>query len=93
MNQNSKVQLNGAVSLGTDQMNENKSDDDLKRLYTDIKSIPNYSAKLNEFLRQNDVHSKHRRIAKKKFPRRHIIVHFPFVKHYFRKGSIFSKNS
>ena len=22
-----------------------------------------------------------------------IIVHFPFVKHYFRKGSIFSKNS
>ena len=59
-------------------MNENESDDDLKRLYTDIKSIPNYSAKLKDFLRQNDVHSKHRRIAKKKFPRRHIIVHFPF---------------
>ena len=57
---------------------ESKSEDDFKRLYTDIKSIPNYSAKLVEFLRQNDVHSKHRRIVKKKFPRRHIIVHFPF---------------
>ena len=55
-----------------------ESDKDMKELYTRIKSIPNYSAKLAEFLRQNEVHSKHRRIAKKKFPRRHIIVHFPF---------------
>ena len=59
-------------------MNENSLDDDLKKLYTDIKSIPNYSAKLAEFLRENNVHSKHRRIVKKKFSRRHIIVHFPF---------------
>ena len=51
----------------------------MNELYTRIKSIPNYSAKLAEFLRQNDVHSKHRRIVKKKFPRRHIIVHFPFT--------------
>ena len=58
--------------------NENTLDNDLKKLYTDIKSIPNYSAKLAEFLRQYNVHSKHRRIIKKKFPRRHIIVHFPF---------------
>ena len=50
----------------------------MKELYSKIKSIPNYTAKLAEFLRQNDVHSKHRRIVKKKFPRRHIIVHFPF---------------
>ena len=57
---------------------ENDYSEDLKKLYTDIKSIPNYSAKLADFLRQNDVHSKHRRIVKKKFPRRHIIVHFPF---------------
>ena len=47
-------------------------------LYTKIKSIPNYTAKLAEFLRQHDIHSKHRRIVKKKFPRRHIIVHFPY---------------
>ena len=50
----------------------------MNELYTKLKSIPNYSAKLADFLRQNDVHSKHRRIVKKKFPRRHIIVHFPF---------------
>ena len=50
----------------------------MNELYTKLKSIPNYSAKLADFLRQNDVHSKHRRIIKKKFPRRHIIVHFPF---------------
>ena len=60
------------------QTNASESDEDLKKLYTKIKSIPNYSAKLAEFLRQNDVHSIHRRIVKKKFPRRHIIVHFPF---------------
>ena len=59
-------------------MNANLLDNDLKKLYTKIKSIPNYSAKLADFLRQYDVHSKHRRIVKKKFPRRHIIVHFPF---------------
>ena len=50
----------------------------MNELYTKLKSIRNYSAKLADFLRQNDVHSKHRRIIKKKFPRRHIIVHFPF---------------
>ena len=59
-------------------MNERTSNEDLNRLYTEIKSIPNYSAKLADFLRQNDIHSKHRRVVKKKFPRRHIIVHFPF---------------
>ncbi len=44
-------------------------------LYSNVRSIPNYSAKLQEFLRQNETHSKHRRIVKKKFPRRRIIVH------------------
>ena len=58
--------------------NEKELDENLKKLYTKIKSVPNYSAKLAEFLRNYDVHSKHRRITKKKFPRRHIIVHFPF---------------
>lgn len=51
---------------------------DLDDLYTKIKSIPNYTAKLADFLRSNNVHSTHRRIVKKKFPRRRIIVHFPF---------------
>lgn len=47
-------------------------------LYTDIRSVPAFSAKIAEFLRQNDLHSKNRRIVKKKFPRRRIIARFPF---------------
>ena len=66
------------VNNQSQSMNENLFEDDLKKLYTDIRSIPNYSAKLAEFLRHYDIHSKHRRIVKKKFPRRHIIVHFPY---------------
>ena len=40
--------------------------------------MPSYSAKINDFLRYNDVHSKHKRITKKTFPRRRIISRFPF---------------
>ena len=50
----------------------------LEKLYTDTKSAPSYSAKVNAFLRENNVHSVHRRIIKKTFPRRHIIARFPF---------------
>ena len=52
--------------------------ENLERLYTDIKSVPSYSSKITSFLRQNTVHSLHRRIVKKKFPRRRIITYFPF---------------
>ena len=51
---------------------------ELKDLYSKIESIPNYPAKINDFLRQFKVHSIHRRIVKKTFPRRHIIVHVPY---------------
>ena len=50
----------------------------LRELYEDVKSTPNYSAKITKFLRSYDVHSKHRRIAKKTFPRRRVITRFPF---------------
>ena len=50
----------------------------LEKLYTDTKSAPSYSAKINAFLRENNVHSVHRRIVKKTFPRRKIIARFPF---------------
>ena len=53
-------------------------EDNLEEVYTKVKSAPNYSAKIAEFLRKNNVHSTHRRVVKKTFPRRHIIVHFPF---------------
>ena len=48
----------------------------LEELYTNIKSTPNYSAKINQFLRQYDLHSRHRRITKKIFPRRKVIARF-----------------
>ena len=66
-----------------DQPNQGQEDrernlqDELDRLYTDIRSVPSYSAKINEFLRKNHVHSVHRRIVKKTFPRRRIIARFP----------------
>lgn len=53
-------------------------DEKLNELYTNIKSIPSYSAKIADFLRQNELHSTHRRIVKKKFPRRRVISRFPF---------------
>ena len=52
--------------------------DALDKLYTDISSVPSFSAKIEKYLRSNAVHSKHRRIIKKKFPRRKIISRFPF---------------
>ena len=57
---------------------EKTEEEYLQEIYTKIKSTPNFSAKITEFLRKNEVHSKHRRVVKRKFPRRHIIVHFPF---------------
>ena len=53
-------------------------DDALRKLYEDIKSAPSFSAKIDAYLRSNAVHSQHRRIIKKKFPRRRIIARFPF---------------
>ena len=52
--------------------------DALKKLYEDIESAPSYSAKINAYLRSNVVHSTHRRIVKKIFPRRRVIARFPF---------------
>ena len=59
-----------------------KDDDELtsklKVLYEDIKSTPSFSAKIEKFLRSNEIHSKYRRIVKRKFPRRRILTRFPF---------------
>ena len=51
--------------------------DALDKLYTDINSVPSFSDKINDFLRKNHVHSVHKRIVKKIFPRRKIIARFP----------------
>ena len=53
-------------------------DKKLRALYDDITKTPSFSAKITDFLRRHDLHSKHRRIVKKKFPRRRVIARFPF---------------
>ena len=50
----------------------------LEELYSNIKSTPSFTAKLGDFLRQHNVHSQHRRIVKKRFPRRRVIAKCPF---------------
>ena len=52
--------------------------DALDKLYEDIESAPSFSAKIDAYLRNNTIHSRHRRIVKKTFPRRRIISRFPF---------------
>ena len=61
-----------------DSENENDVNRKLQKLYEDIASVPNFSAKINDFLRTHDLHSKFRRVTKKRFPRRRVIARFPF---------------
>ena len=49
----------------------------MEKLYSDIRSVPNFSSKFYEFLRQHPVQSKFDRILKHKFPTRRVIVKFP----------------
>ena len=51
---------------------------DMNEIYQNIQSIPSFSAKINDFLRQHNLHSVHKRIVKKNFPRRRVIARFPF---------------
>ena len=50
--------------------------EDLEELYTNIKSVPNYSAKIKEFLQKYDLHSRNKRIVKRIFPRRRVVARF-----------------
>ena len=62
--------------------NQSSSEDvvtkNLRELYDNIKEAPSFTAKINDFLRSHELHSKFRRIVKKTFPRRKIIARFPF---------------
>ena len=53
-------------------------ENNVQEIYTNVKSIPNYSAKIAKFLREDQNHGIHRRIVKKKFPRRRIITESPY---------------
>lgn len=58
-------------------MTENK-DVDMEEIYKNVKSTPSYSSKINDFLRQNETQSLHRRVAKKRFPTRRIVTYYPY---------------
>ena len=67
--------------LNTPDQNKNQGvtlKDALDKLYDDIESAPSFSAKIEAYLRNNTIHSRHRRIVKKTFPRRRVISRFPF---------------
>ena len=51
---------------------------DMNQVYTNIKSTPSFSSKINAFLKKNETYSLHRRVAKKIFPTRRIITHYPY---------------
>ena len=66
-------------SLDTNsKVNSNETDEKLRQLYLDIKSVPNYSAKIAKFLQNYPLHSRNKRISKKIFPRRRVVARFPF---------------
>ena len=50
----------------------------LENLYTNLKATPSYGAKISKFLQTYDLHSRNKRITKKKFPRRKVIATHPF---------------
>ena len=75
----SKVQTQiNRVQKAADKRRDVSLSEALEKLYIDVQSAPSFSAKINAFLRSNHVHSVHRRITKKIFPRRKIIARFPF---------------
>ena len=51
--------------------------DAIEQIYSNVKSVPNYSSKILEFLRQNETSSVHKRIIRK-FRRRQTIAHYPY---------------
>ena len=51
---------------------------DMTEVYENLRSIPSFSSKIAEFLKQNETHSLHRRIVRRRYPTRRIITHYPF---------------
>ena len=49
----------------------------LEEIYQNIKSVPAFTSKIRDFLRENETSSVFRQV-RHKFPRRRIVAHFPF---------------
>ena len=62
----------------SDDTKADSTDVKIDTLYKNVASSPSFSAKISEFLRQNYLHSTHRRVVKHKFPRRRVLARFPF---------------
>ena len=50
---------------------------EIEQIYTNVKSIPSYSSKIQDFLRTNETASVHKRIIRK-FRRRKTVAHYPY---------------
>ena len=86
-NQPNQMELNQPLVRSTSRENSLKSNsgkisenltEKLEELYNNIRAVPSYSAKIKEFLKSYELHSKNKRITRKKFPRRRVVSHFPF---------------
>ena len=75
---NKSVTTQTSGNDGEQNFSNKDSKEKLEELYSNIKSTPSFTAKLGDFLRQHNVHSQHRRIVKKRFPRRRVIAKCPF---------------
>ena len=77
--QNRRQQRNSRVRQNQENIPADRGNgqDAIDQIYSDVKSIPNYSSKILEFLRQNETSSVHKRIIRK-FRRRQTIAHYPY---------------
>ena len=64
-------------NVGTQTPKSRDIERDLEEIYENIRSTPSYSAKIIQFLKENENHSLHRRVVKRKYPTRKIITHYP----------------
>ena len=56
---------------------QRNAQDDIKQIYSNVKSIPSFSSKIQDFLRTDETSSVHKRI-RRKFRRRQTIAHYPY---------------
>ena len=70
---NATDQIKVSNAINQDKATEEK----IQHIYEDIKSVPSYSAKITDFLRNHPTHSVHRRVVRR-FPRRRVIARFPY---------------
>ena len=56
---------------------QRNAQDDIKQIYSNVKSLPSFSSKIQEFFRTDETSSLHKRI-RRKFRRRQTVAHYPY---------------